>query len=148
MQLDWVLIFMEKKQMNKSMQLVFGKRKGHPFSLLVFIAPISVLGCLGVVLPYPCPSFGLSWVGFYSSSPLGWADPTLIFVGFSVSLSIQKLKAKLCHCRFRNRYQKLWHCRFRNRQPKTVTLPIQKSAAKLCRCQLRNRHQRTVSLSI
>jgi hypothetical protein len=29
------------------LQLVFRKRKGHPFSLLVFIAPISVLGVFG-----------------------------------------------------------------------------------------------------
>jgi hypothetical protein len=41
------------------LQLVFGKRKGHPFSLLIFIAPISVLGCLRAILPYSCPSFGL-----------------------------------------------------------------------------------------
>ena len=48
--------------------LVFGKRKAHPFSLLVFIALISVLGCLGVnVLPYPCSSLSYPIIGF---SPL------------------------------------------------------------------------------
>ena len=78
------------------LQLVFGKRKGHPFSLLVFIAPISVLRCLRVVLPYPCPFFGLSWASFYSNSPIGEADPALIFIEFSVSLPIQKSVAKNC----------------------------------------------------
>jgi hypothetical protein len=59
MQLDWVWFSMEKGYRSKSiqlLQLVFRKRKGHPFFLLVFIAFISVLGCLGVVLPYHYPS--------------------------------------------------------------------------------------------
>ena len=62
MQLDRVRFSMEMRQRSNSMQLlqlVFGKRKGLPFSLLIFIAPIGVLGCLRAILPYSCPSFGL-----------------------------------------------------------------------------------------
>jgi len=42
-----------------------------PFLSPCIYSPISVLGCLRVVLPYPCPSFGLSWASFYFNSPLG-----------------------------------------------------------------------------
>jgi hypothetical protein len=52
------------------LQLVFGKRKGYPFSLLVFIAPISVLGCLRVVLPYHCSSLSYPRTGFPPSQGL------------------------------------------------------------------------------
>jgi len=46
------------------------EEEGSPFSLLVFIAPISVLGCLGVVIPYPCSSLSYPKTGFPPSRGL------------------------------------------------------------------------------
>jgi len=37
--------------------LFLGERKSHPFSLLVFIAPVSVLGCLGTGPRLSLPPF-------------------------------------------------------------------------------------------
>ena len=53
----------------KRMQLVLGRVGSHPFSLLVFIAPKVCGGVWDQGCPYP--PFRLSWVGFYSHSPLG-----------------------------------------------------------------------------
>jgi len=53
----------------KNMQLILGRVGSHPFSLLVFIVPKVCWGVWDQGCPYP--PFRLSWVGFYSHSPLG-----------------------------------------------------------------------------
>ena len=125
------------------MQLILGKVKSHPFSLLVFIAPISVLGCLGAG---PRLSLSPFWV------ILGW------FL-FSFSPKIGQSNTNFCQvlqcrCRFRNRHQKLcvaakfFATADSKISSKTFWVPNQKSVAKLCHYRFRNRHPKTIFLPI
>ena len=74
-----VLLFLEKRKRSKIMQVYtysycshFWKEEGSPsLSLLYLYSLLNEVGCLGAEKGCSYPIFGLSWVGFYSNSPLG-----------------------------------------------------------------------------
>jgi len=110
-------------QLQQWLQLFLGERKSRPFSLLIFRAPINVLGCLGTGPRLFLPFFLviLGWFLFQFYFMIGYSN-TNFLLGFTVSLSIKKLATKnyvAADLEINN--QKLYQCRFRNWQRNCAT---------------------------
>ena len=67
MQVVWSVFLGGKRGSVAAMVALFlGERKNHPFSLLIFRAPVNMLGCLGIgprlSLPPPLGYLGLVYI--------------------------------------------------------------------------------------